>query len=202
LECGEVSSNGELASGVMAGEWGLHRRRNLMPERSKDRTVFCLYIVMLLAYIGVSYLLICAYIAPPFTLIGEVERANDYVGDTIAGALIALFLLLAVMARIRWRSQTRMRRVLGMGFLILLAGILGAVVYEFGVAWTAADMSVKKTAACNGTGMLGIGWALLSYLTWKTFLTRSKTYAESPRRFGQQTSEDSTRDGSPDGCTK
>ena len=141
----------------MSGRWN-----------NSDRKMFRLYILVLLAYIGVSYLLICVHVAPPFTLIGEVKWAENYsLAPTITVLLFILFLLLGAIARFRCRSEDSIRRVLAIGFLVLLAGILTVAVYEFVTAWTTRDISVRKTAECSGTGMLGIGWGLLTWLVWK-----------------------------------
>ena len=106
-----------------------------MLGQRNDRWILRSYFLVFLAHTGVSYLLICFCVAPPFTLIGEVDQAGGFrFIDAISLILVGLFLLLALVSWLRWPRKELQCKLVAIGVLVLLAGIL-TVAAEIGHRW-------------------------------------------------------------------
>lgn len=138
-----------------------------MQERQVARKIILLLFVAFLAYVAVSYLLICFYVAPPFVIIGVEEEIERSLGSIMLGWFIILFFLLLVgLSRYRFRSETRKTIVIASGFILLQAMILIYAINQLWIAWNASNEAIRKTAATEGVGTLGIGWAMMIGTVW------------------------------------
>jgi hypothetical protein len=113
-----------------------------------------------MAYVVFTWLLLCIYVSPPFTLTGDAPRVVHFATFDVGGIVLFLvFVFLGVLARHKDSSGSK-QNLLVLIFLFWEAGILALSLEQFVTAWTSGDVATKQCALANGVGMLGVGWIM------------------------------------------
>ncbi len=113
-----------------------------------------------MAYVGFTWLLVCIYVSPPFTLSGAVPRVVHFATlDVGSVVLLLVFVFLGVLARHKDSGGSKQDLIV-LVFLFLEAGILALSLEQFVTAWSSGNVATKQCALANGVGMLGVGWLM------------------------------------------
>ena len=115
-----------------------------MPHPVRRSFLLTAILMTCAAYVAITWVVVCLYVAVPFTVIGA-KRVEFPVVDAVGGALFVVFIVIGIVAKsAAWKPEAQ-RAVVVAGFLVIMLGILALVVTQFAIAWSTADEPTKKT---------------------------------------------------------
>jgi hypothetical protein len=140
-------------------------------------------------YAGVSFLLLCTFVSPPFLTTGDFDRASisTQVTDWIATILVVWLVAGAFLLRLS-RQYPVLTRWIGWSLVLgIPAGILVLTGVFAGHSFSTQDAGIRRFWLSQAVGTFGIGWLFVLLLTWgiarrlRTGEPRNSKQAQVPR---------------------
>lgn len=141
-----------------------------MPRTDRTISPWIGYIVFL-AYVCVSYLIICIYVAPPFTVVGDAVFSLPDALTAVDWTIIVLFFLYFTLGLL-CRIPSVPPSTIALGYVALLACILLASIWALIMSRVSLDAGFQDHYRSTGTGTLGLGWLLWLHLIYSSRKTQ------------------------------